>query len=176
MAGHTTDGTEQVKSPNWQEVDQLAMYKGSREVEPRTICNKYSLRSKRDLSSASTCRFRVRYQTSSTRPPDAVAWLTYIDRSMYKTLWRCCLLWHWTHDHPLVWSCTQLVSSWLLVLLRGAPTSMFFRPRSGHELKDMESPVVLFTGGETDRKGNTLLEDLVVLRLISRLKCVCRNA
>ena len=41
--------TEQVKNPNWQEVDQLALYKRSRGVEPGTTWNKSSRWSERDL-------------------------------------------------------------------------------------------------------------------------------
>ena len=44
---------EQVKNPNWPEANQLAMYKRSRRIEPRTTWNKSSEWSERDLNSGS---------------------------------------------------------------------------------------------------------------------------
>ena len=41
--------TKQVKNPNWQEADQLAIYKGSQEVEPGTTWLKSSWWSERDI-------------------------------------------------------------------------------------------------------------------------------
>ena len=36
-AGNTANDTEQLKNPNWQEADQLAMYKHSQGAEPDVL-------------------------------------------------------------------------------------------------------------------------------------------
>ena len=54
-----------MKNPKWQEANQLAIYKRSRGVDPRTTLNKSSLLSERDLNRFMNTSCPVREQTRS---------------------------------------------------------------------------------------------------------------